>query len=156
MAAAFLAMNTVYGPVFSVGKAEASDREQADERDAVLSNQFIFDVQLHFVRDEYAWKPLLNLRRYARRFNSKLKEEELTLELFKFENFVTEVFLESQTTLGLLSGAPSDDPNRWFLRNDEIAKARAVINALAGSRRLFSHALFTPGQPGWLGGTSPG
>jgi predicted TIM-barrel fold metal-dependent hydrolase len=31
-----------------------------------------------------------------------------------------------------------------------IAEARAKVNARAGSRRAMSHAVFTPGQPGWM------
>ena len=30
------------------------------------------------------------------------------------------------------------------------AEARAKVNKEAGTRRLLSHAIFTPGQPGWL------
>src|SRR5262245_8693803 len=45
MAAAFLAMNEVYGPVFEVQAAEAADPAAADERAAKLAGQFIFDDQ---------------------------------------------------------------------------------------------------------------
>jgi len=31
-----------------------------------------------------------------------------------------------------------------------MAEARKKINDEAGSRRVFSHMIFTPGQPGWL------
>jgi hypothetical protein len=150
MAAAFLAMNSVYGSIFDVLPAEAADPETADTVRSYYDFQFIFDVQLHFVRDEYAWQGLTGLRRYARNWNKELKDEKATLEKLKFENFLEEVFLQSQTKIGLLSGAPSDDPDKWFLTNDEIANARAIINSIAGSRRLLGHAIFTPGQPGWL------
>lgn len=150
MAAAFLAMNSVYGALFEVLPAEAADPEAAGAIRQSLDHQFIFDVQLHFVRDEYAWQGLAELRRYSRKWNKDLRDEEASLEKLKFANFVDEVFLESQTKVGLLSGAPSDDPDKWFLTNDEIARARAVINSIAGGRRLLSHAIFTPGQPGWM------
>jgi predicted TIM-barrel fold metal-dependent hydrolase len=150
MAAAFCAMNTVFEPCFAVDEAEAADPGAAAERAQKVSNQFIFDVQLHFVNDEYAWEGLVGLRRYAKKFNPVLQKEQTTLKKFKFENFVREVFLQSQTSLGLLSGAPSDKPENWFLRNDEIAEARDIVNSIAGSKRLYSHAIITPGQPGWL------
>lgn len=150
MAAAFLAMNAVYGSIFRVDEAEAKNPEIAESVKALYDDQFIFDVQLHFVRDEYAWQGLTGLRRYARNWNDALEDEKATLEKLKFENFVDEVFLQSQTKIGLLSGAPSDDPDKWFLTNDEIAKAREIINRLSGSRRLLGHAIITPGQPGWL------
>ena len=150
MAAAFLAMNAVHGSIFRVDKAEAEDMDAAAAARKYFDHQFIFDVQLHFVRDEYAWKGLTGLRRYARKWNTNLTDEKTTLEQLKFENFLDEVFLQSQTKIGLLSGAPSDDPAKWFLTNDEIARACAVVNSIAGSRRLLGHAIITPGQPGWL------
>ncbi len=150
MAAAFLAMNTVYGSIFNVMEAEASDPEAAAEMAGKLAHQFIFDVQLHFVRDQYAWQGLVGLRRYSRNWNKELQDEKATLKKLKFENFIREVFLESQTDIGLLSGAPSDDPEKWFLKNHEIVEAREMINSIAGSRRMLAHSIITPGQPGWL------
>jgi len=52
--------------------------------------------------------------------------------------------------VALLSGAPFDDAAAWFLSNDQMGRARALINDLAGSRRLLCHALFVPGQPRWV------
>src|SRR5690242_10146106 len=52
MAAAFLAMNDVFGPIFEVGAAEAAEPEAAAARASGLSHQFILDDQLHFVRDD--------------------------------------------------------------------------------------------------------
>src|SRR5262245_8033401 len=49
MAAAFLAMNRVYGPLFGVGLAEAAEPAAAKERLDALAKQFVIDVQLHFV-----------------------------------------------------------------------------------------------------------
>jgi predicted TIM-barrel fold metal-dependent hydrolase len=150
LAMIFFAMNKVYGPIFSVEGAEITDREAAEERKKSLAKQFIFDAQLHFVKDDYPLKGILSLRERARRWNPDLKKEELTLERIKFENFFKEVFLDSQTTIGLLSSAPADDPKNWFVTNDQISKARQMVNSRLGSRRLLGHAVFTPGQPGWL------
>jgi predicted TIM-barrel fold metal-dependent hydrolase len=150
MAAAFMAMNAVYGPLFNVDPAEAANPDVSAERRNSLSRQFIFDVQTHFVRGKYEWKGLLQLRKAAQRWNPKLKGETLTAEKIQYDNFVREVFLESDTTLALLSSAPSDDPEGWFIRNDDIARTRKMFNEKSGSKRLFSHAVITPGQPNWL------
>ena len=54
MAAAFLAMNEVYATnVFQVGAAEAHEPELMRARAQSLAGQFIFDVQTHFVRDDF-------------------------------------------------------------------------------------------------------
>jgi hypothetical protein len=68
---------------------------------------------------------------WSKRRNPELRGEKPTLERIKFENFVKEVYLDSQTTVGLLSSAPSDIPEGWFLTNDQTARARAIINGLA-------------------------
>lgn len=91
---------------------------------------------------------MLGLRETAKQWNPRLVGEKVSFDQYKFDNFVKEVYLDSQTDIGLLSGAPSDDSDKWFLGNGQLAEARAVVNAVAGSRRLLCHAIFTPGQPG--------
>jgi predicted TIM-barrel fold metal-dependent hydrolase len=156
MAAAFLAMNKVYGPVFDVTEAEAADREMSDERAKLLSGQFIFDDQTHFVRDEFDKEGLLGLGDYAsKNWNPAMIDEKkggvpLTLARYKFQNYMKEIFLDSDTKVALLSGAPFDDPSWWLLSNDQIAGARAAVNKIAGTRRLFSHFVFTPNYPNWV------
>ncbi|MBY0321988.1 MAG: amidohydrolase family protein [Reyranella sp.] len=153
MAAAFVAMNEIYGGnVFQVTPAEAQEPELAQARQHGLAGQFIFDVQTHFVRDDFDHKELLDLAAFAsENWNPKLKAEGVSsLARYKFQNYVKEVFYDSDTSLALLSGAPFDDPTWWFLSNEQMAQARALINGFAGSRRLLSHALITPGQQGWM------
>jgi len=150
MAAAFLAMNAVYGSVFTVDPAEAADPGAAAERLKELAHQFIFDDQVHFVRDDYTRERILRLGEYAKNWNPILKNQKITLQRYKFENFVKEIFMDSETKVALLSGAPFDDVEAWFLSNDQMVRARALINDLAGSRRLLCHALVVPGQPRWV------
>ena len=148
MAAAFLAMNEVFGPVFEVSRAEAATPGAADQRAQVLAGQFIFDAQTHFVRDDFKQEGLLDLAKYAKANWNPNVWGENTLARFKFENYVKEIFVDSDTKVALLSGAPFDDPSWDFLTNDQIAAARASINKIAGSRRLLGPAVITPKKPG--------
>ena len=152
MAAAFLAMNEIYGPVFQVEAAESHDPELTLARAQSLAGQFIFDVQTHFVRDEFKHEELLGLAQFAgEHWNPKMKEEGVTsLARYKFQNYVKEIYYDSDTNLALLSGAPFDDPSWWLLSNEQIAAARQMINDFAGSRRLLAHSVITPKQPGWM------
>jgi hypothetical protein len=149
MAAAFVAMNSVFGPLFAVGPAEAADPEAAAERSRTLAEQLIIDVQTHFVSPEYPSSGILGLRELAKRWNPQLQGEQ-TVEKIRFDNFFEEVFVKSDTALAVLSSAPADDPERYFLHNDELIRARQRVEEMAGSRRLLAHALFSPGRPGWL------
>lgn len=150
MAAAFLAMNEVFGRVFEVSPAEAAQPGVAAARADALAGQFIVDCQTHFVRDDFQQTGLLGLAKYAKQHWNPALVGENTLARFKFENYVKEVFVDSDTKVALLSGAPFDDPTWDLLSNDQIAAARAAINRIAGSRRLLAHAVFTPKKPGWM------
>jgi len=153
MAAAFLAMKEIYGTnVFQVDAAEAREPELLLARARSLAGQFVFDVQTHFVRDDFDHKELLELNEFAaEHWNPKIKEETAPgLARYKFLNYVKEVYYDSDTNLALLSGAPFDDPSWWLLSNEQIVTAREMVNDFAGSRRLLAHSVITPKQPGWM------
>lgn len=152
MAAAFVAMNQVYGPIFDVAEAEAADPAAAAERAAQLADQFVFDDQVHFVRDDYSWEGILDLGKFSSNHWNPAMLNEYGIELgrYKFENFLKEIYLDSDTKVALLSGAPFDDPDKWLLTNDQMARTRELINRIAGSRRLLCHAVIAPGTPGWI------
>jgi predicted TIM-barrel fold metal-dependent hydrolase len=150
MAAAFMAMNEVFGPLFEVSAAEAQQPGVAVARAHGLAGQMIIDVQTHFVRDDFKQEGLLGLAKYAKQhWNPKLVGEN-DLYRFKFENYVKEVFVDSDTKVALLSGAPFDDPTWDLLSNDQIAAGRAAVNRISGSRRLLAHSVFTPKKTGWV------
>lgn len=156
MAAAFLAMNKVFGPIWDVTEAEAADKDLSDERAKKLSKQFIIDDQTHFVRDDFDKEGLLGLGDYAsKNWNPAMIDATkggvpLTLARYKFQNYMKEIFMDSDTKVSLLSGAPFDDPTWNFLSNDQIAGARNTVNRMAGTRRMLSHFVFTPNYPNWV------
>jgi hypothetical protein len=153
LATAFVAMNEVYGSLFSVDRAEAAQPDAAAARSASMSHQFVFDDQLHFVRDDYPWAGIADLAKYAAaHWNPAMQNEPVGLGInrYKFDNFLKEVYFDSDTRVGLLSGAPFDNPDNWFLSNDQIRQAAQTVNNIAGRQRLLFHSLFTPKQPGWL------
>jgi hypothetical protein len=152
MAASFVAMNQVYGPLFAATDAEAAAPEMAQARADGLKNQFIMDMHTHFLRDDTRLTGFVNMRTAVGKsgWNKDLAGKEQTLEDLKYDNYVKEIFLDSDTKIALISSAPSDIPQDWFLTNEQMAAARDTVNKAAGTRRLFSHVIFTPGQPGWL------
>src|SRR5215210_1797202 len=152
MAAAFLAMNEVYGPVFGVSRAEAQEPERAEARAASLRDQFIMDVHTHYLRDDTRHMGFVGMRKAVGRagWNPALNPAEQSLDSLKYANWFKEVFLDSDTKVALISGAPSDEPTDWFLTNEMKFNARRQVNDAAGTRRAMSHAIFTPANPaGW-------
>jgi predicted TIM-barrel fold metal-dependent hydrolase len=152
MATAFLAMNKVFGPVFDVSEAEAGDMEMSAYRASQLSNQFIFDDQTHFIRDDFQQEGLLGLTKWAvgANVNPRINEAPMTLARYKMDNYLKEIFLDSDTKISLLSGAPFDDPSWWLLSNDAIQNACRAVNKMAGSTRMLGHTVITPKYPNWM------
>ncbi len=83
-------------------------------------------------------------------WNPALIDKPQTIEDLKWNNYFKEIFLDSDTKIALISSAPSDIPQDWFLTNEMAIAARERVNKEAGSKRMMAHAIFTPGQPGWL------
>jgi uncharacterized protein len=153
MAAAFLAMNDTFGPVFGVSRAEAATPEMAAERAGKLSGQFIMDMHTHFLHDKTRLVNFARSREAVGKagWNPALVGKQQTLEDLKFANYVKEVFLDSDTKVALVSGSASFEPIDWFLTNEDKRDARAKINGMAGgTQRALSHLIFTPGVPGAL------
>ncbi len=152
MATAFLAMNDTYGPIFGVSRAEAQTPDMAAERAKRLSGQFIMDMHTHFLRDDTRIQTFVMQRQAVGKagWNPALVDRPQTIDDLKFANYLKEIYLDSDTKVACISGAPSEVPGDWFLTNEMKASARATINAIAGSRRSMAHAIFTPGYPGWL------
>ena len=152
MAAAFVAMNEVYGPLFGVSRAEAATPELADERANALAGQFIFDGHTHFLREDTRIETFVRMREAVGKagWNPDLVGKSQSIEDLKFDSYFKEIFLDSDTKIAIISSAPSDVPDDWFLTNQMMAKARARVNEMLGARRMLSHAIFTPGQLGWV------
>ena len=152
MAAAFVAMNEVYGPIFAASRAEAATPELADARAAALKGQFIMDMHTHFLRDDTRLMNFVAMRTAVGKagWNKELAGKEQTIDDLKFPNYVKEMYLDSDTKMSLISSSPSDIEQDWFLTNEQMAQARDKVNQEAGHKRLFAHVIFTPGQPGWL------
>ena len=153
MAAAFVALNETFGQFFAASATEAQTPELADERAGAFADQFIMDMHTHFLRDDTKLTQFVQMRESvaAQGWNPQLSAAgEQTIENLKFENYFKESFLDSDTKIALISSAPSDIPDDWFLTNRQMADARTRVNGKAGSKRLMTHAIITPEAPGWL------
>ena len=152
MAAAFVAMNDTFGPIYLVSRAEAQTPELANARAAGLKGQFIMDMHTHFLRDDTRLEGFVRSREAVGRsgWNPALAGKPQTIEDLKFANYFKEIYLDSDTKVALISGSGSEEPRDWFLTNEMKAQARSEVNTKARARRMFSHAIFMPGMPGWL------
>src|SRR3984893_10455382 len=142
--AAFLALNAVFVGFFEVDPVEAVESAAADARKP--SDQFIFDVQTHHVAAPRQFPQLLGLRRVGRPWNSELEKDRGTMEDLYLGNYIKEIFLDSDTTVAVISGIPSATDASNILPPGKMAETRDVINQLAASQPLIAHGLASPNK----------
>jgi len=155
IATSLLAMNAVFGRFFDVLPVEAADPGAFRARTG--DPYFIFDVQLHYIGAGYdpgnaeggrkgavSKQALLGLRQQSRRLNPKLAADRGTLADLSWENMVKEVFLDSETTIGLISTPPGPYPEEAVVPPKEMTHIRDEINRVTQSRRMLAHGLITP------------
>jgi len=153
MPGAFAALNDTFGPHFAVGRGEAEDPAHAQAARDALGDQFVFDDQVHFLRDDAdaaLFEPLTGLIELSAELLGLPHARRFTVEHIKFATFLKDIYLDSDTKVALLSGAPSESEAGWMLTNDMMAAARDAVNEAAGGRRLLTHAVIAPGHDGWL------
>ena len=144
MAAGFLALNAVFGRFFEVDPVEALEPAAADARKP--AGQFIFDIQTHHVATPRQFPWLLGLRRLGRPWNPELGRDRGTMDDIYLENYIKEVFLDSDTTVAVISGIPSETDEGNILPPGRMAETRDVVNRLAASQRLVAHGLVAPNK----------
>jgi predicted TIM-barrel fold metal-dependent hydrolase len=157
VAATLLAMNVVFGRFFNVREIELFETAAFAELQGAPF--FIFDVQTHYVGSHYdptnaeerrkgavSKEALLSLRRRIREagLNPKLAGDTGTIDDLSWRNFVKEVFLDSETAVGLISTPPGPYPQEAVVPPKEMAHIRDEVNRLAGSQRMLAHGLATP------------
>jgi hypothetical protein len=182
MAAAFLAMNEVFGRTFKV-RAEEMFEPGAFAQNGAPPNLFVLDTQLHTIRSSRNFDGL-SLRAIAQGDHSGLNPFDLPDELggvntpwnpalaglpnvsenFYLVQFMKDVYLDSQVTVGIMSnntsaGIPDISGRRppknvreseagEFLSAPQTAAVRDWVNVIAGSTRMLAHGQMYPGIEG--------
>ena len=161
-ASTLLAMNAAYaaagmtGGRYELPADAALDDEVA--RAAVGGDEFIFDVQGHFVRPDGAWlkqvpadkKPLSGMPKAGCALAEKPGERSY-LQCLGPDEFVKDVFMDSDTDLMVLSFVPSTREGEPLTIEEAAATAR-IVEKLEGTHRLYLHGRVNPNQPGDLEG----
>jgi hypothetical protein len=144
------------GGFYEIEPEAAVDLQLA--RSALDGGEFIFDVQGHFVNPTGAWTK--RLPEGARPL--RLPKTEACgpsegpgrldyLQCIGPEEFVKDVFLDSDTDLCVLSFVPSTREGEPLTIEEAAATAR-IVERLEGTHRLYLHGRVNPNQPGDLEG----
>jgi uncharacterized protein len=130
---------------------DPSDEEQVCAKMIDPASLFIFDIQTHHVNRANTLYD--NFLRDQSRFTSVCGPGGIMpVECFGREEYIKLMFLESDTTVAVLSGLPAVDDANNPITNSEIAEAKRIIDALAeDSERLINHHMVLPNQMGLPG-----
>ncbi|HEY0160882.1 MAG TPA: amidohydrolase family protein [Thermoanaerobaculia bacterium] len=146
MAAAFLAMNAVFGcRSFDVDPAEVLESGASAEK--WPKPYFIFDVQTHHVAAGRVIEmpPLLRYREFGAMMGNKaLEGRKHEWDDLYLANYVKEIFLDSDTVVAVITGLPSRTDGQNVLPVADMVETRTQVNGLAKSKRLIAHGLFSP------------
>lgn len=148
MAAAFMAMNDVFGPVFRVAEAEAL--EPSAIREMWPKKEFILDGQTHHVKDSMAGPTVFRSLTGKFGLNPALAGIAPAPDSLHRANYVKEMFFDSDTVMCCISGAAFGPKEHYVLNSAEMVATRNAVNQAAGSRRMLSHGIGTPSDPAWL------
>lgn len=156
-AATLLAFDRVFAaatPGRSPGGRYTVPREAPFERElaeaTVGGNEFIFDVQLHHVTPGGAWRQKApGWEGALRRMPNAGCGESDALQCFSRERLLKDVFLDSDTSMAVLSHVPGLTGQNPLTHEEALATKR-VLDALDGTERLLLHARVHPAEPGAL------
>jgi predicted TIM-barrel fold metal-dependent hydrolase len=148
MAATLATINQVYG---SSGGSYAITPEMLFEPEAaralLAGGEFIFDVQSHHVMPDGSWKdknPLAaQLFRGFHQLFGKGRNVKDPLQGLSRYYYTKEIFLDSDTTVSVLSAQPAV-PAAQPCPLDDAVQTREIIDRMGKSKRLLVHGLVTP------------
>jgi uncharacterized protein len=140
------------GGFFQVSQESALEPQLAAAE--LGKKEWIFDVQGHFVNPTGAWtkalppdaKPLAIMPN-AKCELSREPGERSYLKCLSGEEFVKDVFLDSDTDIMVLSFVPSTREGEPLTIEEALA-TRDIVEKLAGTKRLLLHGRVNPNQKG--------
>lgn len=157
-ATALLALNDAHarqgrtGGYFDLPQVAGVDRDVAAA--TLEGNEFIFDVQNHHVNALGRWRnPNSGWIRGLKNFPNASCAHEIGegeyayVNCFNGENYIKDVFLDSDTQMAVMSMVPSTHEDAP-LTIEEADATRALVEKLGRGQRLFLHGKVNPNQPG--------
>lgn len=158
-ASSLLAINEANAMAKKTGGSFDLPSEAALDADAALEalggNEFIFDVQGHYVDPNGAWiqnaspdaRPLSGMPNAC--VAAAGKDDLEYLKCLNADEFIKDVFLDSDTDMMVLSFVPSRR-DAEPLTIEEADQTRRIVDAMEGDHRLMLHGRVNPNQQGDL------
>jgi len=140
------------GGFFEVSKDAALELQLAQAE--LGKKEFIFDVQGHFVNPTGAWlktvpdgaRPYTNFGKSSCDL-AKGPKDRAYLDCLSSDQFIKDIFLDSDTDIMVLSFVPSTREGEPLTIEEAVA-TREIVEKMQGSKRLMLHGRVNPNQKG--------
>ena len=144
------AMNEVFGNYFNVNANEIIDLDLRNQARKKYDSQFVLDLQTHMIKDDFSEPLLLKCLEWSKQncVTSSDKSIVTRMEAFKFQNYIKEIFIDSDTDIAFLSGAPF--PNGESISNYQIRDSVAAVNLTSKSRLMEGYYVVHPHEVNYL------
>jgi predicted TIM-barrel fold metal-dependent hydrolase len=145
MAATLATINQLYGAqdgFYRITREMLLDPQAAQE--AVAGKEFIFDIQSHHVMPEGEWRDRSpGMAAVLRMMEGGRRKQKDALQGISRYFYTKEIFLDSDTTVAVLSALPAL-PEGQPLPDKDARETREIIDRMGKSSRLLVHGLVTP------------
>lgn len=149
-AAGLQALNDASGwPYFDIPDEASDDLAAAGE--AFGGTGPVIDVQTHFIADQRHMDAAAAA--LIRSYKNRAPDWWTGLDNivgYSLAEFLRCVYVESEVVAAVLTAPPADERGDRFLDNLELAGTRELLDRLAGTGRLFNHAVVQPNLAGEL------
>jgi len=129
------------------GRFEVPTDADPDAVCAMLEgDEFIFDIQTHHVTAEGPWRENnAGMEAFIRQIHPGCDEADI-VECASRYHYLQDIFLESDTTVAVLSDTPTPSDNSDPLTFEEMRRTREIIDMLTtgGASRLLLHSIVVP------------
>jgi predicted TIM-barrel fold metal-dependent hydrolase len=108
-----------------------------------MGDEFIFDVQTHHVNPDGAWRDNAGADAFYRILPQASCGEADPIDCYSVDHYLREVFVNSDTTVAVLSALPSV-PGQNPIEAAEMQATMEIVNAMSGNPRSVIHGIVLP------------
>jgi len=117
--------------------------DEAAAQAALGGDEFIFDVQTHHVNPAREWLEANPVFGFLKALPQGRCGETDPLRCYSRHHYVKDIFMDSDTTLAVLSALPAAPP-KTPIAQEEMDETRRVVDLLEGTQRLHIHGQVLP------------
>lgn len=140
-----MGLNSIFGKFFDVQAQDILSPKKSNE-----DNQLIIDIQTHMIKDGFHHKSLELFAEWGI-YNKVITNQAQfpnSMERYKIPNYLKEIFIDSDTRMAFLSGAPFGYED--CISNELIAQSVEAVNSIAKAPLMEGYYVVDPHREDYI------